>query len=100
MTKFGMIGISAAMFAAGLGVASIPAHAAFGYCSVPFAPSFYGSKPSKPYCATTRSCSRWEVDSYQADVERHFRKLRDYANEVDSYYSDAEEYIRCMSDLD
>ena len=71
------------------------------YCSAPVAPSIgFVSKPSKPYCAATRSCEDWQVRSYQNDVEDYFRKLKRYANDVESFYSDAGSYVKCMATLD
>lgn len=85
---------------AGLFLSSSSASAYSGYCSEPNAPSFYGRKPSKPYCAASRSCSKYEVDSYNSEVERYFRQLKQYASDVDRYYNDASAYLKCMSDLD
>lgn len=66
----------------------------------PRAPSFFGTKPNKPYCAAARSCSQWEVDSYRRNIDNHIRNLRTYADDVDRYYKSASEYIECMADLD
>lgn len=99
----GRLKIAAALvaaFAAGSVVNVGTANAAYGYCSQPNAPSTYLRKPSKPYCATNRTCSDWEVTSYRDELDRYFRNLRTYAEEVDSYYSDATDYISCMSKLD
>lgn len=79
---------------------SAPASAAFRFCSAPFAPTTYINKPSKPYCAASRSCERWEVDAYEAEVDRYFDKLRDYLADVDRYRSEAYDYAKCMADLD
>jgi hypothetical protein len=79
---------------------SSSATAAFGYCSKPFAPSDFISKPSKPYCAAMRNCSDWEVQSYKSDVESYFRKLKSYLADVDQYYEDAYKYAKCMAELD
>ena len=79
---------------------SSSATASFAYCSKPYAPSDYFSKPSKPFCATMRNCSDWEVQSYKSDVESYFRKLKAYLVDVDQYYEDAYDYAKCMADLD
>jgi hypothetical protein len=77
------------------------ADAMLRYCSQPMAPSLgFISKPSKPYCAATRTCSDWDVSSYKSDVEQYFRKLKRYAEEVDTYYVEAGDYVKCMADLD
>ena len=83
-----------------LGSSAIPAQASFGYCSQPMAPSTYLSKPSKPYCVTSRSCSEWEVSNYRSQVRTYYDSLNRYAREVDTYYDDASRYVKCMSDLD
>jgi len=80
--------------------ASQPAQAAFGYCSQPQAPTVFVRKPSKPYCATDRSCEQWEVDSYKSEVDRYFRSLKAYLAEVDTYSEEAYAYAKCMADLD
>ncbi len=79
---------------------AIPASAAYSYCMEPRAPSFYGTKPSKPFCAAARNCSKWDVDNYRSSIEQHFNRLRQYAADVDSYYRNAQEYVECMGDLD
>lgn len=76
------------------------ATASFSYCSQPYAPSEYFSKPSKPLCATMRNCSHWEIQSYKSDVDTYFRKLKSYLVDVDQYYEDAYDYAKCMADLD
>lgn len=63
------------------------------------APSTFLVKPNKPYCATSRNCSDWEVQNYRNEIDRYFDNLRRYAQEVDQYYSDAGDYISCMTDL-
>ncbi len=83
---------------AGLSVG--PASAMQGICFPPRAPSALLTKPHRPFCAASRSCSSWEVDSYRLAVENHFRNLRDYATEVDRFYSRAADYIECMARLD
>jgi hypothetical protein len=79
---------------------AMPAGAAFGFCMSPTAPTFFGSKPSKPFCATNRSCSQWEVDSYKRDIEQHFDKLERYVRQVDDFNEQARTYVRCMSEID
>lgn len=87
-------------FAAGTVVDIGTASAAYRFCSQPMAPSAYLRKPTKPFCASNRSCSEWEVSSYRDEVDRYFRKLKTYADEVESYYSEATDYVSCMSKLD
>lgn len=79
---------------------AMPVSAAYSYCMEPRAPSFYGSKPTKPICAAVRNCSQWDVDSYRSAVDQHFNRLKQYAADVDRYYKGAQEYLECMSDLD
>jgi hypothetical protein len=81
-------------------VLSSSATASFSYCNKPYAPNDYFSKPSKPFCATMRNCSDWEIQSYKSDVENYFRKLRAYLVDVDQYYENAYDYAKCMADLD
>ena len=64
------------------------------------APSAFLTKPSKPYCATNRSCSDWEVSNYRREVSSYYDSLNRYAREVDEYYNQASSYVKCMSDLD
>lgn len=89
-----------AAFAAGGALNAQITSVAYGFCSQPYAPTTFLSKPNKPYCATNRNCSDWEVENYRTDVERYYRDLGRYANEVDQYYSDAVDYVGCMRDLD
>ncbi len=76
------------------------ASAAYRFCQQPMAPSIYLRKPTKPYCAISRTCSEWEVSNYRSELDKYFRKLRSYAEEVDNYYSNATDYVACMSKLD
>lgn len=76
------------------------AHAAFGYCSQPIAPSVRISKPTKPYCAVLGKCSDWEIEAYRDDLERYFEKLKKYIADVDTYSDEAYAYAKCMADLD
>jgi hypothetical protein len=64
------------------------------------ASSMFVSNPSKPYCAISRTCRDYEIESYKSEVKRYFDQLREYANSVDRFYKQAEEYIECMSKLD
>jgi hypothetical protein len=99
----GKLKIAAALvgaFAAGAVVSVGPANAAYGFCSQPHAPSAFFSKPSKPYCYTSRNCSEWQIKSYNNDVDRYYRDLRQYAGQVDDYYNSATKYVECMSYLD
>lgn len=70
------------------------------YCMQPNPPTAFLSRPSRPFCATTGRCSDFEISSYRSEVERYFRRLRQYASDVDTYYEEASTYIRCMSNLD
>ena len=95
--------IAAALFAAfvaGNLFNSTAASAAYGFCMAPRAPSAFLTKPIKPYCAASRSCSEWQVRSYRNEVDSYFRNLRAFAEDVDEYYSDATDYVACMSKLD
>lgn len=75
--------------------------AAAALCLEPRAPSvLFLSKPSKPYCATSRSCEQWQVDSYKRDVARYYARLEEYLEEVDRFRKRAVEYAQCMADLD
>lgn len=80
-------------------VAAPEAHAS-SYCSQPMAPTTFLVKPMKPYCAWSKSCSQFEVDSYRNDVNRHFEQLKRYSREVNDFYSGASDYIECMAQLD
>ena len=79
---------------------SVPAQAGYGFCLEPRAPSLFASRPSKPYCAISRSCEQWQVDSYNSEVNRYFDALKNYLVDVDSYRKKAYEYAECMADLD
>lgn len=100
MGKFKIAAALITAFAAGATFDVGTARAAYGYCSQPIAPTAFLRKPTKPYCATNRSCSEWEVSSYRDEVDRYFRNLREYAADVDSFYSDASDYVTCMGKLD
>lgn len=89
-----------AAFAAGAIVNVGTANAAYGFCSRPNAPSIFLSKPSKPFCYTSRNCSEWQINSYKSDVDRYYRSLRQYAGQVDDFYNNATKYVECMSYLD
>ena len=70
-------------------------------CIEPRAPSaLFMRKPSKLYCAQSRSCSEWEVGSYKADVRRYYQELEEYASSANAFRKQAAEYIECMADLD
>jgi hypothetical protein len=79
---------------------SQPANAGFAYCSAPMAPSFFATKPSKPYCAMTSNCERWEVDIYNSEIEQYFKRLKQYLTDVDQFQIDAYDYAKCMAKLD
>ena len=76
------------------------ATAGFSFCTAPRAPSFFGSKPDKPYCAQTKSCTQTDVDRYRRDVEDHIDHLKAYLRDVDHYSDAAYAYAKCMADLD
>jgi hypothetical protein len=83
-----------------LPVSSAPADAAYGFCMAPRAPSVFLSKPTKPFCAASRSCEQWQVTSYKNEVEQYFNSLKTYLEDVDKYQKKAYEYAECMADLD
>jgi len=89
-----------AAFTAGAVLNVGTANAAYGFCSQPHAPSAFFSKPTKPYCFTSRNCSEWQINSYKSDVDRYYENLRRYAGQVDDYYNSATKYVECMSYLD
>jgi hypothetical protein len=72
-----------------------------GYCSQPMAPmlSIY-SKPNKPFCVATRSCSQWDVDNYRNEIDSYYVKLKRYLADVDAFSAQAYDYAKCMADLD
>ena len=88
-----MLGISAMVPGSSASAAYV------GFCFEPRAPIAILSKPTKPYCAVSRSCDKWQVDNYRSSVERYYSDLESYASDVDRYYKKAAEYIECMSDL-
>lgn len=74
---------------------------AVAYCSEPSAPSFYGSKPTEPYkpfCinefSNTHTCSEWEIDSYNRDVDLYNSQLRSYQMAVSRYIDELNDYVR------
>ena len=78
---------------------SVPANAAI--CLEPRAPSLlFLRKPLKPYCASTRSCEEWQIESYKNEVSRYYQQLEDYISSVDRFRKKASEYAQCMADLD
>lgn len=80
--------------------ASHPASAALALCSQPMAPTTWLHKPTKPFCAASRTCEEWEVDSYRNEVERYYSSLKSYLAEVDAFYEEAYSYAKCMAALD
>jgi hypothetical protein len=94
------LGALALAFGAGTLVSSQPAQAAFGFCSQPFAPTMFLTKPTKPYCAISRNCSDFDVQNYRNEIDSYFDRLKKYARGVDDYYTGAQSYIKCMADLD
>jgi hypothetical protein len=72
----------------------------YGFCMAPIAPFVYAVKPSKPYCASSRSCSQWEIDNYKRRVESYFNDLQQYMADADKFRKLAYEYAECMADLD
>ena len=91
-----------ALLAVGAGSIAVgPASGAMApMCFQPTAPITYLRRPSLPFCASSRSCSSFDVSMYKNEVADYFRELRQYAAEVDQFYSDAGDYVRCMSELD
>ena len=103
--------VSVSVFAAGIALFSAPA--ALAYCSEPSPPSRYSKPekpepPSRPYCAASRSCSDWQVRSYNSELEQYQSDLREYQSDVEdyvrklkTYVDDAVEYAKCeIRDLD
>lgn len=80
--------------------ASSSTNASMGFCSKPFAPSDFIMKPNKPYCAISRSCSKWDIDNYKQQIDRYFDQLKTYLRNVDEYRDKAYEYATCMAELD
>ena len=70
------------------------------FCMEPRAPSLYIVKPTRPFCAASRSCSEFEVSSYKRSVDSYFSELRQYVSDVDRFSKKAYEYAQCMTDLD
>jgi hypothetical protein len=85
---------------AGASVSSAPASAAYGFCSQPFAPTTFLTRPSKPYCAALRNCTELDVQQYRNEIDRYYSDLKRYATQVDDYYDAATAYVKCMADLD
>ena len=81
------------------------------FCASPTAPEPPSSfmkphKPSVPFCINqydnTHTCDDWQIQSYNADVDRYnrdvedyIRKLKYYVAEVDRFTSDAVSYAKC-----
>lgn len=97
-TRFAVAAIFAGLIGSNLYMPA--ATGAYSYCSEPRAPSIYLSKPTKPFCATTRNCEQWQVDMYRNEVRSYYNDLETYADDVDRYYRNAADYVECMSDLD
>ncbi len=76
------------------------AYAAYGYCMAPRPPSFYASKPSKPYCATSQSCSSFEVDQYRSSIKDYYSQLEQYLTEIEKFRKLAYEYADCEAKAD
>jgi hypothetical protein len=75
--------------------------ASASFCLEPRAPSaMFVRKPTKPYCAASRSCSEWDVNSYKAEVKRYYDQLEEYAASVTTFHKNAVEYVECMANLD
>jgi hypothetical protein len=84
----------------GASVSSTPASAAFGFCSQPFAPTAFLTRPSKPFCASMRNCTEFDVQQYRNEIDRYYTDLKRYATQVNDYYDAATAYVKCMADLD
>lgn len=74
---------------------------AAAYCSEPDTPTRpYLDKPrppDKPFCyneySNTHTCSDWEIDSYNSEVESFNRKMRQYQSEVEDYIQSLSNYV-------
>ena len=85
----------------GIAAATLTAPVSASICFEPRAPStMFLRKPTKPYCAQSRSCEQWEVDSYKSEVRRYYQQLDEYASSVNKFQKQAAEYVQCMADLD
>ena len=92
------VGLSAALII--LVSSSQSANASYLMCSQPNAPRPFLNRPNKPYCASSRTCEQYEVDSYRRQVDAYFDELREYMRDVDEYRRDAYAYAKCMAELD
>lgn len=79
---------------------SAPVSASAGFCMEPRSPHVFITKPTKPYCASTHSCSEYDITSYQNRVKAYYRDLQSYLDDVNRYTRSAGEYVECMADLD
>lgn len=84
------------------------------FCTDPIAPSFqyFSGKPTPPivpYCvdqySNTHTCNDWEIQTYNADIDRfnqeleaYVAEIRRYARDIDSYYDAASAHVRCLID--
>jgi hypothetical protein len=74
---------------------------AVAYCSEPDTPSRpYLDKPrppDKPFCyneySNTHTCSDWEIDSYNNEVETFNRRMRQYQSDVEDYIRSLTNYV-------
>lgn len=66
----------------------------------PRAPSFYGSKPSKPFCAAARNCTTFDVENYRNQLRRFYSDLQQYLVEAYKFYKLAYEYADCEAGSD
>jgi hypothetical protein len=71
------------------------------YCSDPTPPTPPSSylrptKPSAPYCvnsfSNTHTCSQYEIDSYNRDLEQYRSDIEDYIRKLKNYVSDAGDF--------
>lgn len=57
-------------------------------------------KPSKPFCAASQSCSQWDADRYNQEIDDYVVFLKRYVREAQdaaALYSDAAvAYAKCQ----
>ena len=70
-------------------------------CTVPEAPRFYSTKPTKPltpFCISeltgSNSCDSVTIDLYNFEVDRYNRELYDYNTYVSEYVDELNEYVK------
>ena len=72
---------------------------AISWCSEPSAPYYKPSKPYTPACVNefsrTHTCSAFELNSYNDDIERYNRDVNSYIRDLQRYVDDAFKYAEC-----